>query len=228
MTFVFTCVRFDFFLDWEWRKQSLRLWILFNIICIWFFSSKYCCANKADIIVFSFFSRFVAPYSMDVVASTSFSVDTDCINNPDDPVNVQAQKATNFNFWPVILQSKKQHFWSDFWTFNVNILKVLLNIVWSISAMIPFGDLLLKLLKFETLPRSNVDFFYDLIKRLRDQHKAGKLVRIQLRGAKIVLYSCTVEVGYLKYVSWFTATETSAVNLLLLDSNRIVFLFRIL
>lgn len=186
MTFVFTCVRFDFFLDWEWWEKSLWLWILFNIICIWFFSSEYCYANKADIIVFLFFSRFVAPYSMDVVASTSFSVDTDCINNPDDPVNVQAQKATNFNFWPVILQSKKQHFWSDFWTFNVNILKVLLNIVWSISAMIPFGDLLLKLLKFETLPRSNVDFFYDLIKRLRDQHKAGKLVRIQLRGAKIV------------------------------------------
>ncbi|XP_004077085.2 cytochrome P450 3A30 isoform X2 [Oryzias latipes] len=92
--------------------------------------------------------QFVAPYTLDVVASASFSVDPDCINNPDDPINVQAQKATRFNFLPTILQS-----------------------------IIPFGGRLLKLFKIETLPSANVEFFIDIIRNLKDQHKTGKMNR---------------------------------------------------
>uniref|UniRef100_A0A8C7YZM7 unspecific monooxygenase n=1 Tax=Oryzias sinensis TaxID=183150 RepID=A0A8C7YZM7_9TELE len=92
--------------------------------------------------------RFVAPYTLDVVASASFSVDPDCINNPDDPINVQAQKATRFNFLPTILQS-----------------------------IIPFGGRLLKLFKIETFPSANVEFFFDIIRNLKDQHKTGKMNR---------------------------------------------------
>uniref|UniRef100_A0A8C7YTJ1 unspecific monooxygenase n=1 Tax=Oryzias sinensis TaxID=183150 RepID=A0A8C7YTJ1_9TELE len=92
--------------------------------------------------------QFVAPYTLDVVASASFSVDPDCINNPDDPINVQAQKATRFNFLPTILQS-----------------------------IIPFGGRLLKLFKIETFPSANVEFFFDIIRNLKDQHKTGKMNR---------------------------------------------------
>uniref|UniRef100_A0A8C7Z5H7 unspecific monooxygenase n=1 Tax=Oryzias sinensis TaxID=183150 RepID=A0A8C7Z5H7_9TELE len=95
--------------------------------------------------------QFVAPYTLDVVASASFSVDPDCINNPDDPINVQAQKATRFNFLPTILQS-----------------------------IIPFGGRLLKLFKIETFPSANVEFFFDIIRNLKDQHKTGKMVSISL------------------------------------------------
>uniref|UniRef100_A0A3B3DIW9 unspecific monooxygenase n=1 Tax=Oryzias melastigma TaxID=30732 RepID=A0A3B3DIW9_ORYME len=92
--------------------------------------------------------QFVAPYTLDVVASSSFSVDPDCINNPDDPINIQAQKATRFNFLPIILRS-----------------------------IIPFGGLLLKLFNIETLPSANVEFFIGIIRNLKDQHKRGKVNR---------------------------------------------------
>ncbi len=51
-----------------------------------------------------FYSRVVGPYSLDVVTSSSFSIDIDSINNADDPFVTNIKKFFQFNmFNPLFL-----------------------------------------------------------------------------------------------------------------------------
>ncbi|XP_049926865.1 cytochrome P450 3A56-like [Epinephelus moara] len=92
--------------------------------------------------------QFVAPYSLDVVTSASFSVEANAINDPDDPIVVHIKKIMNFRIWPFLL-----------------------------LMMFPFGSHLLKLLDIDFMPRLSVNYFYNIIKKFKDEHRADNSVR---------------------------------------------------
>ncbi|XP_073337737.1 cytochrome P450 3A27-like [Pagrus major] len=92
--------------------------------------------------------QFMGPYSLDVVTSASFSVQADSINNPDDPIIVHMKKILNFNFLFI------------FFLF-----------------MFPFASRLMKLLNIDIMSKASVDYFYNIIKRFKDQHHADESIR---------------------------------------------------
>uniref|UniRef100_A0A3B4HC70 Cytochrome P450 3A n=1 Tax=Pundamilia nyererei TaxID=303518 RepID=A0A3B4HC70_9CICH len=90
---------------------------------------------------------FILSVYLDTVTSASFSVETDSINNQNDPVNVQVQKFLKFKMW------------------------LLLFIM-----AVPFGGRLAKFLNMEITPKDSVDFFYNLLKKFKNQHHEDKSV----------------------------------------------------
>ncbi|CAJ1067054.1 Hypothetical predicted protein [Xyrichtys novacula] len=92
--------------------------------------------------------QFMAPYSLDVITSVSFGVEADAIHNPEDPLVVHLKKILNFRLWPFFL-----------------------------LMIFPFGSRLCKLLDIDIMPRLSVNYFYDIIKKFKDEHQSEKSVR---------------------------------------------------
>ncbi|XP_059414863.1 cytochrome P450 3A30-like [Carassius carassius] len=85
----------------------------------------------------------VAPYSLDVVTSSSFSVDIDSINNADDPFVTNIKKFFKFSFFsPLFL----------------------------ILALFPAIANLLGKMGISLFSRSSMDFFYNVLKKIKDEH----------------------------------------------------------
>ncbi|KAA0705474.1 Cytochrome P450 3A40 [Triplophysa tibetana] len=85
----------------------------------------------------------VAPYSLDVVTSSSFSVDIDSINNPDDPFVTNIKKFFQFSlFSPFIL----------------------------ILTLFPSVAILLSKMGITLLSKSSMDFFYKALRKIKDEH----------------------------------------------------------
>ncbi|KAL7829732.1 hypothetical protein AOLI_G00306170 [Acnodon oligacanthus] len=93
----------------------------------------------------------LGPYSMDVVASASFSVEIDSINNLNDPLVAHIKKIFNFSFFSPILL---------------------------IITLFPFTASLLGKLGITLFSKSSMDFFYSTLKKIKDQHNTSNNKRV--------------------------------------------------
>ncbi|XP_043086619.1 cytochrome P450 3A30-like [Puntigrus tetrazona] len=85
----------------------------------------------------------VAPYSLDVVTSSSFSIDMDSINNADDPFVANIKKFLNFSlFSPLFL----------------------------ILALFPFLANILGKMGISLFSKSSMEFFYSVLRKIKDEH----------------------------------------------------------
>ncbi|XP_057680091.1 cytochrome P450 3A40-like isoform X2 [Corythoichthys intestinalis] len=84
------------------------------------------------------------PYSMDVVASTAFSVDIDSINRPADPFVANIQKMTKFNF---------------------------LNPLIVLVVLFPFLRPLIEKMEISLFPADVLTFFYNFLKTIKSDRK---------------------------------------------------------
>ncbi|CAL8298306.1 unnamed protein product [Merluccius merluccius] len=91
--------------------------------------------------------KFVASYSMDVMASAAFSVDTDTTNNPESTLSIQLKNLLKFKIWPFF-----------------------------VLFVLPFTVPLFSLIGLSLMNKHSVDFFYKLIKRFKHEHKDDKSV----------------------------------------------------
>ncbi|XP_042358274.1 cytochrome P450 3A30-like [Plectropomus leopardus] len=87
--------------------------------------------------------QFMAPYSLDVVTSASFSVEANSINNPEDPIVVHIKNILNFKMW-----------------------------LFFVILTFPFAARVLKLLKIDLMSKTSMDYFYNIIKKFKDEHRA--------------------------------------------------------
>uniref|UniRef100_A0A8C4Z8R7 Cytochrome P450 3A n=1 Tax=Gadus morhua TaxID=8049 RepID=A0A8C4Z8R7_GADMO len=102
--------------------------------------------------------EFFGPYSMDVVTSTSLSVDIDSLNNPSDPFVTHIKKMLKFDlFQPIFL----------------------------LIAFFPFLGPIFEKLEFSFIPTYVTDFFYASLKKIKanreaSQNKSGRVDFLQL------------------------------------------------
>ncbi|XP_060539988.1 cytochrome P450 3A24-like isoform X1 [Pantherophis guttatus] len=87
---------------------------------------------------------FFSAYSLDVVTSTSFSVNIDSLNHPDDPVVVHMKKFLSFS--------------------RLNPLLILV-------VLFPFLIPVLKKFKLAIFPKSSIDFFLEILKKMKEDRQ---------------------------------------------------------
>ncbi|KAM9454518.1 cytochrome P450 3A30-like [Clarias gariepinus] len=87
--------------------------------------------------------EFFGAYSMDVVTSTSFSVDIDSLNNPKDPFVSNIKKMLKFDF---------------------------LNPLFLTVALFPFTAPLFEKMEFAFFPTAVTDFFYASLQKIKSEH----------------------------------------------------------
>ncbi|XP_076996603.1 cytochrome P450 3A4-like [Tamandua tetradactyla] len=85
-------------------------------------------------------------YSLDVITSTSFGVDTDSINNPNDALLCHIKKLVSFSF---------------------------LNPLLVLIVLFPFLVPLLERMKVTAMPREELDFFVNITQRLKKERQAS-------------------------------------------------------
>ncbi|XP_061575652.1 cytochrome P450 3A40-like [Cololabis saira] len=91
--------------------------------------------------------EFFGPYSMDVVTSTSFSVDIDSLNNPSDPFVTHIKKMLKFDF---------------------------LSPLFLAVAFFPFLAPVLEKFEFSIFPKSVTDFFYAALQKIKTTRENSK------------------------------------------------------
>lgn len=91
--------------------------------------------------------EYFGSYSMDVVTSTSFSVDIDSLNNPSDPFVTNIKKMLKFDF---------------------------LNPLFLAVAFFPFLGPILEKFEFSFFPKSVTDFFYASLEKIKSNRKASQ------------------------------------------------------
>ncbi|XP_061915549.1 cytochrome P450 3A40-like isoform X2 [Entelurus aequoreus] len=86
--------------------------------------------------------QFVGSYSLDVITGASFGVEVDSINNPDSVIVAHLKGIINMKFWKMM-----------------------------VPMLFPFTKYLLHLFKFDLIPKHHVDFFFNIIKKFKDEHQ---------------------------------------------------------
>ncbi|XP_040891278.1 cytochrome P450 3A30-like [Toxotes jaculatrix] len=91
--------------------------------------------------------EFFGPYSMDVVTSTSFSVDIDSLNNPSDPFVANIKKMLKFD---------------------------LFNPLFLLVAFFPFMGPIFEKFEFSFFPAAVIDFFYAALQKIKSTRETSK------------------------------------------------------
>lgn len=110
------------------------------------------------------------------MTSVSFSVEADSINNPNDPLIVNLKKVFKFNFVVIFIVGVDVFFGFSNDIGDIKMDSYQLSVLPSV--FFPFFARLFEFLGIDPIPRSSMNYFYNVIKNFKDQHHADETVSI--------------------------------------------------